>query len=158
MSSNLTVEQAEMLSFWNYEDINPFISLNLYTITTVIHFKLSMIENVGNLTPICQFFLTIVAYTMPVPSGTLIPIFRTGAAFGRMIGEAMFYMFPNGINVGSSLIPIVPGLEDIIHPIKINIYYDYAVNATLHRRLRHRWSRCFGIRSNSCHLGLCGSL
>lgn len=33
----------------------------------------------------------------------------TGAAFGRLIGEAMYVWFPQGINNGHSLYAVVPG-------------------------------------------------
>ncbi len=56
-----------------------------------------------------QFFLSILASTLPVPTGSLIPIFKVGAAFGRMIGEAMYLWFPEGISTGGVLHPILPG-------------------------------------------------
>jgi chloride channel 2 len=33
-----------------------------------------------------------------------------GAAFGRMIGEAMYLWFPEGISTGGVLHPILPGI------------------------------------------------
>ena len=56
-----------------------------------------------------QFFLSILASTLPVPTGSLIPIFKVGAAFGRMVGEAMFLWFPEGIRTAGVLHPILPG-------------------------------------------------
>ncbi|RWS27823.1 chloride channel protein 2-like protein [Leptotrombidium deliense] len=47
--------------------------------------------------------------TIPVPSGLFIPVFKMGAAFGRLVGELMAYLCPNGIPFGGSTIPIVPG-------------------------------------------------
>ena len=32
-----------------------------------------------------------------------------GAAFGRMIGEAMHLWFPEGVRIGGALSPILPG-------------------------------------------------
>ena len=55
-----------------------------------------------------QFFLSILASTLPVPTGSLIPIFKVGAAFGRMIGEAMYLWFPEGMRSGVSH-SILPG-------------------------------------------------
>lgn len=49
------------------------------------------------------------ASTLPVPTGSLIPIFKMGAAFGRMIGEAMYLWFPDGIRTGTVISPILPG-------------------------------------------------
>ena len=56
-----------------------------------------------------QFLLTILASTLPVPSGSLIPIFKMGAAFGRIIGEAMYLWFPEGLRIGSTTSAILPG-------------------------------------------------
>lgn len=56
-----------------------------------------------------QFFLTLLASTLPVPSGSLIPIFKIGAAFGRIIGEAMQLWFPEGLRIGAAVAPILPG-------------------------------------------------
>ena len=50
-----------------------------------------------------------VASTLPVPTGSLVPIFKVGAAFGRMVGEAMHLWFPEGIRSGSVISPILPG-------------------------------------------------
>ena len=54
-----------------------FVSLTVYIVST--------------------FFLSIIASTLPVPSGVLIPTFKIGAAFGRMVGEAMHVWFPDGV-------------------------------------------------------------
>ena len=32
-----------------------------------------------------------------------------GAAFGRLVGEAMATWFPDGVNSGDAITPIVPG-------------------------------------------------
>ena len=54
-----------------------------------------------------QFVLSILAATLPVPTGVLIPSFKMGAAFGRMVGEAMHIWFPHGLreNMVSNIIP-----------------------------------------------------
>ena len=36
-------------------------------------------------------------------------VWRTGAAFGRLVGEIMATMFPDGIHADGSVYPIVPG-------------------------------------------------
>ena len=46
---------------------------------------------------ISTFFLSILAQTLPVPTGALIPSFKMGAAFGRLVGEAMHVWFPEGV-------------------------------------------------------------
>ncbi|XP_046448305.1 chloride channel protein 2-like isoform X1 [Daphnia pulex] len=89
VSDDLTVEQAEIVSHWVTDSCSIFVNLSLYMLVT--------------------FFTTIWASTLPVPSGTVIPIFKMGAAFGRMIGEAMHLWFPEGVRIGGALSPILPG-------------------------------------------------
>ncbi|KAJ8939745.1 hypothetical protein NQ314_011031 [Rhamnusium bicolor] len=43
-----------------------------------------------------QFVFSIICSTIPVPSGSFIPVFKIGAAFGRIIGELMHIWFPTG--------------------------------------------------------------
>ena len=66
-----------------------FVSLTIYIIT--------------------NFFLTILASTLPVPSGVLTPTFKIGAAFGRLVGEAMHVWFPDGVRYGDQISFILPG-------------------------------------------------
>jgi chloride channel 2 len=69
--------------------------------------------------------LTVLASTLPVPSGSLIPIFKIGAAFGRIIGEAMNLWFPEGLRIGLEVASILPGIfpfsfiirTDLNHPV-----------------------------------------
>jgi chloride channel 2 len=44
-----------------------------------------------------------------VPSGIFIPVFKIGAGFGRLVGEAMHMWFPLGVRYGGKLSPIIPG-------------------------------------------------
>jgi len=55
------------------------------------------------------FFLSILASTLPVPTGVLIPSFKVGAAFGRLVGEAMHVWFPEGVRYGNQISYILPG-------------------------------------------------
>lgn len=56
------------------------------------------------------FAFSVIASTIPVPSGSFIPVFKIGAALGRMAGEAMHLAFPQGMRYGSGLTAtIVPG-------------------------------------------------
>nr|CAH0108617.1 unnamed protein product [Daphnia galeata] len=89
LSDDLSVEQVDRLSHWDVANTNLFVSLGIF---------------MG-----ANFFLSILASTLPVPTGSLIPIFKVGAAFGRMIGEAMYLWFPEGISTGGVLHPILPG-------------------------------------------------
>ena len=56
-----------------------------------------------------NFFASIACSTLPVPFGVLIPTFKVGAAFGRLVGEAMHLLFPDGLKDGDHISNIVPG-------------------------------------------------
>ena len=74
----MSVEEYKHIIHWRdpYTD-SIFVSLSIYIVTT--------------------FFLSIIASTLPVPSGVLIPTFKIGAAFGRLVGESMHVWFPEGV-------------------------------------------------------------
>ncbi|XP_004535620.2 chloride channel protein 2 isoform X6 [Ceratitis capitata] len=86
---DLTVEQAAIVTHWVTGYTNIFINLSIYIVFT--------------------FFISIVASTIPVPSGIFIPVFKIGASLGRLIGESMHLWFPNGVRYGGRLSPIIPG-------------------------------------------------
>ena len=74
----MSVSEYEHIKHWRDPYSNSvFVSLSVYIVTT--------------------FFLSILASTLPVPSGVLIPTFKIGAAFGRLVGEAMHVWFPDGV-------------------------------------------------------------
>lgn len=50
------------------------------------------------------------ASTIPVPAGVFIPLFKIGAALGRVVGELVHAAFPFGLRYGDHLSPILPGL------------------------------------------------
>lgn len=85
----LTVEQAAIVTHWTTPHTNVFVSLSCYSLFT--------------------FFFSIVASTIPVPSGIFIPVFKIGAGLGRLVGEGMHLWFPNGVRYGGRLSPIIPG-------------------------------------------------
>merc|ERR1719422_2050168 len=88
--SDMTVEEYDHVKHWRdpvYDNI--FVVLTVYIIST--------------------FFLSILAATLPVPTGVLIPSFKIGAAFGRMVGEAMALWYPHGIRYGPLISHICPG-------------------------------------------------
>ncbi|OCT69673.1 hypothetical protein XELAEV_18036597mg [Xenopus laevis] len=58
---------------------------------------------------VMKFLMSVIATTMPIPCGTFMPVFVLGAAFGRLIGELMAYLFPNGILFDGIVYKIVPG-------------------------------------------------
>ncbi|XP_011485161.2 chloride channel protein 2 isoform X3 [Oryzias latipes] len=74
---------------WKHPQINVFIILILFILM--------------------KFWMSAVATTMPVPCGAFMPVFLIGAAFGRLVGEIMATMFPDGIHADGSVYPIVPG-------------------------------------------------
>lgn len=62
-----------------------------------------------------------------------------GAAFGRMIGEAMHLWFPEGVRIGGALSPILPGTLNLK---KWQLFFISVLIkiVSVFRRLRHR--RC----------------
>uniref|UniRef100_A0A8C5G4U8 Chloride channel protein 2-like n=1 Tax=Gouania willdenowi TaxID=441366 RepID=A0A8C5G4U8_GOUWI len=74
---------------WKHPQVNLFITLILFIIM--------------------KFWMSAVATTMPVPCGAFMPVFLIGAGFGRLVGEIMAVMFPDGIQVDGTVYPIVPG-------------------------------------------------
>ncbi|XP_051575050.1 chloride channel protein 1-like isoform X2 [Myxocyprinus asiaticus] len=58
---------------------------------------------------IMKFWMSAVSTTMPVPSGAFMPVFILGAAFGRLVGEIMATLFPNGILFDGIVYQILPG-------------------------------------------------
>uniref|UniRef100_A0A3B3V0R1 Chloride voltage-gated channel 2 n=1 Tax=Poecilia latipinna TaxID=48699 RepID=A0A3B3V0R1_9TELE len=71
---------------WKHPQVNIFITLILFIVM--------------------KFWMSAVATTMPVPCGAFMPVFLI-AAFGRLVGEIMATMFPDGIH--GDVYPIVPG-------------------------------------------------
>uniref|UniRef100_A0A452U5Z0 Chloride channel protein n=1 Tax=Ursus maritimus TaxID=29073 RepID=A0A452U5Z0_URSMA len=58
---------------------------------------------------IMKFWMSIVATTMPIPCGGFMPVFVLGAAFGRLVGEIMAMLFPDGILFDDIIYKILPG-------------------------------------------------
>ncbi|KAM3912940.1 chloride channel protein 1 isoform 2-T2 [Leptodactylus fuscus] len=56
-----------------------------------------------------KFLMSVIATTMPIPCGAFMPVFILGAAFGRIVGELMAYLFPNGILFDGIVYKILPG-------------------------------------------------
>ncbi|XP_046732064.1 chloride channel protein 2a isoform X5 [Silurus meridionalis] len=74
---------------WKHPQVSVFITLLLFIVM--------------------KFWMSAVATTMPVPCGAFMPVFLIGAAFGRLVGESMAAIFPDGIHSDSTVYPIVPG-------------------------------------------------
>uniref|UniRef100_A0A8C6I3V7 Chloride channel protein n=1 Tax=Mus spicilegus TaxID=10103 RepID=A0A8C6I3V7_MUSSI len=58
---------------------------------------------------VMKFWMSIVATTMPIPCGGFMPVFVLGAAFGRLVGEIMAMLFPEGILFDDIIYKILPG-------------------------------------------------
>ncbi|NXU83636.1 CLCN1 protein, partial [Xiphorhynchus elegans] len=56
-----------------------------------------------------KFCMSAVFTTMPIPCGGFMPVFVLGAAFGRLIGEMMAALFPDGILFDDIVYQILPG-------------------------------------------------
>ncbi|KAB1276671.1 Chloride channel protein 1 [Camelus dromedarius] len=58
---------------------------------------------------IMKFWMSIMSTTMPIPCGGFMPVFVLGAAFGRLVGEIMAILFPDGILFDGIIYKILPG-------------------------------------------------
>ncbi|XP_053308166.1 chloride channel protein ClC-Kb-like [Spea bombifrons] len=58
---------------------------------------------------IMKFWMFILATTLPMPAGYFMPVFVFGAAIGRLVGETVSFIFPNGITTDGAINPIIPG-------------------------------------------------
>lgn len=106
------MEQDTIVNNWRTPYTDVFVNLTAYLLFTVkISFTLLKDSNL-NLIIISirfQFFFSIIASTIPVPSGMFIPVFKIGAAFGRIVGESFFLWFPNGVRYGGHISQIIAG-------------------------------------------------
>ncbi|XP_051920974.1 chloride channel protein 1 isoform X2 [Hippocampus zosterae] len=74
---------------WLHPQVNVFVILLLFLVM--------------------KFWMSAVSTTMPIPSGAFMPVFIFGAAFGRLVGEIMATLFPNGILFDGIVYRILPG-------------------------------------------------
>ncbi|KXJ06247.1 chloride channel protein 2, partial [Exaiptasia diaphana] len=79
----------EVLKHWDGANTNIYISLVIFIVL--------------------KFLMTAVAVALPLPAGVFFPVFVIGAAFGRLVGEAMATWFPDGIRDGDIVSLVVPG-------------------------------------------------
>ncbi|KAJ8679361.1 hypothetical protein QAD02_015148 [Eretmocerus hayati] len=89
IKDDLNVEERNVVRHWSTEQTDIFVGLLSFTAFT--------------------FIFSIISSTVPVPSGIFIPVFKIGAALGRVVGEAMALQFPHGVRYGGVITPIVPG-------------------------------------------------
>uniref|UniRef100_A0A914W961 Chloride channel protein n=1 Tax=Plectus sambesii TaxID=2011161 RepID=A0A914W961_9BILA len=86
---------------------------------------------VSLLTFVITFYcLSIVCYTLPVPSGIFLPSFVIGAAIGRLIGEVVAYWHPEGIK-GVSEVQIYPGIYAIVGAAAFTGAVTHAVSVSV---------------------------
>ncbi|KAK3105413.1 hypothetical protein FSP39_024702 [Pinctada imbricata] len=83
------INDEEILSHWNHPLTNIYVTLTLFIVM--------------------NFWFGAICNTMPIPAGVFVPVFTVGAAFGRLIGEAMAAWFPDGVPSGKEIYKIVPG-------------------------------------------------
>ncbi|KAF7493069.1 Chloride channel protein 2 [Sarcoptes scabiei] len=86
--------RLQMIEHWSTDHTSIYFNLTVYIIMTV--------------------WMSLLASTVPVPSGMFIPVFKIGAAFGRLSGELMALAFPEGIPFGGYRTPIVPGGYSVV--------------------------------------------
>ncbi|XP_072281758.1 chloride channel protein ClC-Kb-like [Pyxicephalus adspersus] len=58
---------------------------------------------------VMKFWMFTLATTLPMPAGYFMPVFIYGAAIGRLVGETVAYIFPEGITSDGVVNPILPG-------------------------------------------------
>uniref|UniRef100_A0A9J8C7B9 Chloride channel, voltage-sensitive 2a n=1 Tax=Cyprinus carpio carpio TaxID=630221 RepID=A0A9J8C7B9_CYPCA len=88
------VYSSEVPQAWKHPQVGVFITLLLFIVM--------------------KFWMSALATTMPVPCGAFMPVFLIGAAFGRLVGESMAAVFPDGIHADSTVYPIVPGAYAVV--------------------------------------------
>ncbi|KAE9415314.1 hypothetical protein Angca_007625, partial [Angiostrongylus cantonensis] len=59
------------------------------------------------------FALSILSSTLPIPAGIFMPVFIIGASFGRLVGESVAILFPNGIYSYRRL-GVYPGIYAVV--------------------------------------------
>ncbi|ESO07524.1 hypothetical protein HELRODRAFT_131097, partial [Helobdella robusta] len=79
-----TYEEDRLLKLWRGPFNNVFLTLFIFIVT--------------------RFWMCVVSTSLPVPSGIFMPSFTLGAACGRLIGEILAWLFPNGIG-GDMVVP-----------------------------------------------------
>ncbi|CAG9861713.1 unnamed protein product [Phyllotreta striolata] len=86
---NLTLHQGDLVSHWTTDWTGFYGNLAIYMAF--------------------QFIGSILGTSLPIPNGSFIPNFRAGAALGRIVGELMYYWFPQGVGYHGRRAQIVPG-------------------------------------------------
>ncbi|ALC46863.1 ClC-a, partial [Drosophila busckii] len=88
------VEEAHIVSHWTTKYSNVFGNLICYTLF--------------------HFFFSIIGSTMALPHGMFIPALKIGSGFGRLIGEFVAWMLPQGVRYGGCMSPIMPAAYALV--------------------------------------------
>ncbi|KAM7301601.1 chloride channel protein 2 isoform X1 [Ixodes scapularis] len=88
-ANDLGVDEHMVVNHWGTTKGRIFLTLSLFIFMNL--------------------WMTALAATIPVPLGLFIPVFKMGAAFGRLIGETMAVLFPEGIRMGENINKVIPG-------------------------------------------------
>uniref|UniRef100_A0A9J8AT27 Chloride channel 2c n=1 Tax=Cyprinus carpio carpio TaxID=630221 RepID=A0A9J8AT27_CYPCA len=103
-------DNDDHLAAWKHPQANVFIILSVFIIM--------------------KFWMSALSITLPIPCGSFVPIFVIGAAFGRLVGEGLATLFPDGFNVDGHIYHIVPGINYTL-PILISVILANMVSQSL---------------------------
>ncbi|XP_073674362.1 chloride channel protein 2-like [Garra rufa] len=87
-------DEKDHLAAWKHPQANVFIILAAFVIM--------------------KFWMSAISITLPIPCGSFVPIFVIGAAFGRLVGEGLATLLPDGFNIDGHIYHIVPGAYAVI--------------------------------------------
>ncbi|KRZ25097.1 Chloride channel protein 1 [Trichinella pseudospiralis] len=91
---NYTAIDSRLIEHWSIDRISVFLVLPLYALNLL--------------------WIMAVILTLPIPCGVYMPVFVIGAAFGRLLGEAMTVAFPEGLRNDGEVSPIIPGAYAVV--------------------------------------------
>ncbi|XP_074626066.1 chloride channel protein 2-like isoform X1 [Acropora palmata] len=80
---------------------------------------------------VLKFIMTAVSVSLPIPAGVFFPVFLIGAAFGRLVGEAMATWFPDGVNSGDAITPIVPGGYAVVGAAALSAAVTHTISTSV---------------------------
>ncbi|KRX95208.1 Chloride channel protein 1 [Trichinella pseudospiralis] len=102
---NYTAIDSRLIEHWSIDRISVFLVLPLYALNLL--------------------WIMAVILTLPIPCGVYMPVFVIGAAFGRLLGEAMTVAFPEGLRNDGEVSPIIPGAAAFVgavtHAISVSV-------------------------------------
>ncbi|XP_013888816.1 chloride channel protein 2, partial [Austrofundulus limnaeus] len=81
-------------SVWKPPEVSVFVTLSLFVVM--------------------KFCMSSLAITMPIPCGAFVPAFVIGSGLGRLIGESMAALYPDGFHSNGSSYHIMPGSYAVV--------------------------------------------